>query len=61
MMSVKEHMSVIGREGLLAIQSLKVKVLILDVRSAFGRIDYQVRPVQGSGEQWIESGRVQVL
>lgn len=58
LMSVKEMAANIGKVGLLSIQSLRVRVTVLDVRVTFGRIDFQVTPVDGQGDVWIESSRV---
>lgn len=35
-----------------------VAVIIEDVRKAFGRIDYQIRPVTGAGIKWVSSDRI---
>ncbi len=51
---MKEEMKNIGTEAtLLVVGGLNITVKILDVRSAFGRTDYQVTPVAGSGVKWV--------
>ena len=35
-------------------QSIKVEVNILETRKMFGRTEYRVTPVAGSGEVWKE-------
>lgn len=60
-MSVKEMAANIGKVGLLSIQSLRVRVTVLDVRVTFGRTDFQVSPVDGQGNVWVESSRVKLF
>jgi hypothetical protein len=48
----------IGKTGLLTIQTLRVRVTVMDVRVTFGRTDFQVTPVDGQGQLWVESSRV---
>lgn len=38
--------------------SLRIPITIIDVRQAFGRTDYLVKPVGGSGETWVDSRSV---
>lgn len=59
---VAEYAKLIGKTGGLSISlGFNVNVVIFDVRVAFGRIDYQVRPVSGVGMTWVESSRVHIL
>jgi len=57
-MSVKEMAANIGKVGLLSVNSLHVRVTVLDVRVTFGRTDFQISPVDGDGKIWVESSRV---
>jgi hypothetical protein len=52
----------IGQTGLLqdVLPGLDVAVRILDMRTAFGRIDVKVTPVSGSGDTWVNINRVQL-
>lgn len=34
--------------------SLKVEVQVVDVRTIYGKTQYLVTPVAGSGERWVE-------
>jgi hypothetical protein len=34
---------------------LKIAVVILDIKNSYGRTRYQVSPVTGTGEIWVES------
>ena len=44
--------------GSLHVEGLYIDVEILDIGRVWNRIDYLVRPVQGSGEKWVSSDRV---
>lgn len=34
---------------------------ITDVRPAFGRIDWKVKPVAGTGEAWVDASRCRII
>lgn len=55
---MKELIKQIGKEADLTIESFTVRVKILDVRSAYGRIDYEVTPVTGSRTRWVSGERL---
>lgn len=58
-MSVKTLAASIGKTGLLTVNfTLHVRVTVVDVRVTFGRTDFQVTPVDGHGELWVECSRV---
>jgi len=61
-MNVKEMAQCIGQRGLLNITNteIRIPVVILNVRQTFGRIDYQVTPIGGDGETWVQSNRVKL-
>jgi len=46
--------SMVGKVGHVFVGGLKVKVFIDDYKFTYGRDRYLVRPVEGSGEIWIE-------
>ena len=48
----------IGKTGALRCEYLSVDVRIVDAKRSYGRTLLLVRPVSGSGEQWVEEGRV---
>jgi len=48
----------IGKIGVLRCEYLSVDVTIVDAKRSYGRTLLLVRPVSGSGEQWVEEGRV---
>ena len=50
---MNEHRKNIGKTALLTLDSIDVAVTILDVKYAYGRIDYQVRPISGNGTKWV--------
>jgi hypothetical protein len=50
----------IGKMGLLTVDTLRIRVTVLDARLIFGRTDFQVTPVDGQGEMWVESSRVKL-
>lgn len=57
-MTVKELASFIGKQGFLNIDNMQVKVTVMDVRQVFGRIDFQITPMDGNGNNWVEASRV---
>jgi hypothetical protein len=48
----------IGKTAKLNIERLLVSVHVMDVKTAFGRIDVLVEPVTGSGEKWVSSEKI---
>lgn len=51
----------IGQTGLLTADGLSVLVRIVDARGPnWGRVDYQVTPVSGSGMVWVDANRVKI-
>lgn len=55
---MKNHTENIGKQAAIRIGDLTVDVRIMNIRSAFGRIDYEVTPVAGTGSRWIDSNNV---
>ena len=51
----------IGKTGVLRCEYLSIDVTIADAKRSYGRTLLLVRPVSGSGEQWVEEGRVSGL
>jgi len=48
-MTLKQLVSRIGSEATLSIEQMAVRVIVRDVRHAYGRTHYLVEPVAGSG------------
>jgi len=48
----------VGKTGLLAVGNLRVPVRVVNARTNFGRVDIQVEPIGGSGQEWVETSRV---
>jgi len=48
----------IGKTGMLHCEYLLVDVAVADAKRSYGRTLLLVRPVAGSGEQWVEENRV---
>ena len=60
-MTTLELQERIGQRARLCVEtSLTVVVQIRDARTVYGRTDYLVTPVEGSGEQWVSADRVTV-
>ena len=56
-MTVKEMIHEMkGQRALWGIDTLKVLVDIRDIRDVFGRVDFLISPVDGSGEKWVQKG-----
>lgn len=39
--------------------TLKIRVRILDARQNYGRTDFLVEPVAGSGEAWVQEAKLE--
>ena len=48
----------LGKSGVLRCEYLLVDIMIADAKRSYGRTLLLVRPVAGSGEQWVEEARV---
>jgi hypothetical protein len=48
----------LGKTGVLRCEYLSVDVTIADAKRSYGRTLLLVRPIAGSGEQWVEESRV---
>jgi hypothetical protein len=51
----------IGKSGALRCEYLSVDVTVADAKRSYGRTLLLVRPVSGSGEQWVEESRISGL
>ena len=63
-MSVAEMARCIGKRGRYRAQgvegALAFGVVVRDVRVCFGRMDYQIEPVDGAGRCWVSEGSVRL-
>jgi hypothetical protein len=59
-MTLAEYSTYIGRTATVTdvFPGVDMAVRIIDVRTAFGRIDVKVTPVTGSGDTWVNINRV---
>lgn len=48
----------VGKEGFISIGSMAVNVLITDIKVAYGKVRYQVSPVNGYGSTWVQEVRL---
>ena len=48
----------IGKSGVLRCEYLSVEVTVADAKRSYGRTLLLVRPVAGTGEQWVEESRI---
>jgi hypothetical protein len=60
-MSAQELARIIGKQAMVTIGGMKAPVTILDAREWFGRTDYLVRVIGGSGQSWVSSGKVELI
>ena len=48
----------LGKTGVLRCEYLSIDVTVADAKRSYGRTLLLVRPVSGTGEQWVEESRV---
>jgi hypothetical protein len=56
--TAKQMLPAIGQTVCVALESMHVLCIVVDVKSAWGKVRLLVKPVTGTGEQWIEMARV---
>lgn len=61
MQTALEQSAVIGKQGTIAIDSIRVSVYIQNAKTSYGTARYLVTPVSGSGSQWVNADRVQIM
>ena len=61
-MTTRELTQLLDRSGTLQteLERLTIPVVIVDVRSAYGRTHVLIRPLHGSGETWVTAERVKL-
>ena len=52
-MTLQEHMKQIGKTIQHTLGGLIIDVEIIDVKTSWGQVKYQITPVSGSGTVWI--------
>lgn len=52
--TMKELLKLIGKTGSVNSNGLVTYVKILDIKKSYGRTRYQVTPLKGEGEVWVE-------
>ena len=57
-MKLRELTKQIDKIALFYSESMRFRVKIIDVKTAFGRIDYLVEPIAGDGSKWVSSERI---
>lgn len=60
MKTAKEAAGFIGKQGMITIPSMgiEVEVEIVDVKTAYGKTRYQVIPLMGEGDCWVENVKI---
>lgn len=59
---VEAYASYIGGKAQLVVdKGFTIPIIIKDVRSSFGRLDAKVWPVGGTGEQWVNFTRLDMV
>jgi hypothetical protein len=48
----------LGKTGVLRCEYLSIDITIVDAKRSYGRTLLLVRPLSGTGEQWVEETRV---
>lgn len=59
-MSIKDLAAILGKEAAYKVGGMEILVTVLDVRNAYGRIDYQIVPIKGCGTVWVSSDNVKI-
>lgn len=59
-MTALELSEAIGKRGSILSDSIRVLVLIMDGKTAYGNARYLITPVSGSGQIWVNADRVQI-
>lgn len=58
MLTVQTMQSSIGKTVQLRFESLRVSAEVIDAKSSYGKVRLLVKPIAGSGQQWIEESRI---
>jgi hypothetical protein len=58
MTTAREMMPALGARVLVRFESLRIECTVKDVKNSWGQARLLVVPVAGTGEQWVEMGRI---
>ena len=57
-LTLAQQSKLLGQETGVRCESLLVACTIQDIKTAYGRMRFQVSPVNGSGSMWVEDSRL---
>ena len=57
-MKLKDLAKLIDKEAIFLSEGMQFDVKIVDVKSAYGRIDFQIIPLGGTGNKWVSEERI---
>ena len=62
-MSITDMQALIGRKGFLPVEGgdMSIMVEVRDIKIAYGRVLYLVKPIEGKGSKWVNSERVHLI
>jgi len=58
-MEALDMLKVIGKTASLSLDGMRVNVTVLNAKTSYGSVRFQVSPVSGTGMVWVDSSRVQ--
>lgn len=53
-MDIKEAVAMIGKTVYIVLDKFNIECVVKDVKHTYGRVRFQVVPVAGTGEAWVE-------
>lgn len=56
--TIEEMKKNIGKTGYYEIGVMQFEIKVLDLKSAYGRNRYLIKPTKGTGENWVDISRV---
>lgn len=58
-MNILELSQELGKEKLLTVEGFRIGVRVLNAKKAYGNTRFQVAVIDGHGEAWVDSTRLQ--
>lgn len=55
--TAQQMVPAVGKNVRLKFESLFIDCTVMDVKSSYGKVRIQVRPIAGAGLQWVELSR----
>ncbi len=52
---LEKYLKNIGKTGTIILESLSIKVRIIDFKQSFGNYRYKVEPISGTGNIWVQN------